>query len=117
MSASKIAPGRSEVTTNVGWQREAGKVGKIFADVVQLLGQRRRVRPQHDLVAAAPRQRERQRRAPGARSENRDPAHAATLREPKRFSVPASRRRMFWWCLTMISSGMKINPAIDDRRS
>ena len=97
---------------DVRGQREAGKVGEIFAGVVELLGQWHGVGPEDEVVASATSQGEGESGAPGARSEDADTAHAAAFFAPKRLSVPASRRRMLAWCLTMISSGMKRKPAM-----
>ena len=44
-----------------------------------------------------------ERGAPGAGADDSDLAHAlAPFLLPKRLSVPARRRRMFWWCLAMM---------------
>src|SRR5690348_3974212 len=91
---------------------EARQIRQVFAHVVELFGQRDGVRPEDQLVSAATRQRESQRCAPGSRAQNGDSAHAAAFFEPKRFSVPESRRLMLAWCFTMMSSGMKISPAM-----
>ncbi len=60
------------------------------------------VRPQRDLVAAAPRQTDGERGPPGAASHNGNAAHTTVVpgfaaRDlPKRYSVPLVSRPMFW---------------------
>ncbi len=97
---------------DVGRKSEAGKVGEVFAGVGELLGEGGGVRPEAELVAAAAGEGEGERGAPGTGSEDGDAAHASAFGVPKRFSVPLRRRRMFWWCLTMMRRGMKRKPTM-----
>src|ERR1700730_1139385 len=61
------------------------------------------MRPQPDLMRACAPEDNREAGAPCASTDDGDLAHSV-LRVPKRLSVPASRRRMFALCLTMIST-------------
>ena len=97
---------------DVGGEGEAGEIGKVFARVGELLGECGGVGPEAELVAAAAREGEGEGGAPGSGAEDGDAAHAAAFFLPKRLSVPARRRRMFSWCLTMMRRGMKRNPAM-----
>src|SRR6266851_10127641 len=97
---------------DVDGEGEAGEVVKVFACVGELLGECGGVGPEAELVPAAACEREGERGAPGSGAKDRDSAHAAAFFLPKRFSVPARRRRMFSWCLTMIRRGMKRKPAM-----
>jgi hypothetical protein len=75
------------------------------------------VSPERDLVAAAPGEAQGNGGAPGTASHDGNAAHAALAFEdlPKRYSVPLSRRRMFWWCLTITISGMRTMTASSQR--
>ena len=98
---------------DVGGEGEAGEVGEVLAGVGELIGERGGVAPEDEVVAAAACEGEGERGAPGSGSKDGDAAHADRLScLPKRLSVPASRRRMFGWCLTMMRRGMKRKPAI-----
>ena len=92
---------------DAGGEGEAGEIGEVFAEVVELLGERRGVGPEDDLVAAAAGERDGERGSPGAGAKDGDATQAGTFLAPKRLSVPERRRRMLAWCLTMTSSGMK----------
>src|ERR1700733_3494530 len=93
---------------DVGGGGESGGGGKIFAGV----GERGGVGPEAELMSAAACEGEGERGAPGSGAKDGDTAHATAFFLPKRLSVPARRRRMFSWCLTMMSSGMKRKPAM-----
>src|ERR1700704_1250594 len=97
---------------DVDGEGEAGKVVKIFSGVGELLGECGGVGPEAELVAAAACEGEGERSAPGSGAQDGDAAHAAAFFLPKRLSLPARRRRMFAWCLTMIRRGMKRKPAM-----
>ena len=97
---------------DVGGEGEAGEVGEVFAEVGELVGEGGGVGPEEDLVAAAAGEGDGERGAPRAGAEDGDAAHAGTRGErPKRLSVPARRRRMLAWCLTMTSRGMPTKAA------
>ena len=112
MSASEMARGQVGGDVDIGGEDEAGKVGEVLAGVGELLGECGGVGPEAELVAAAAREREGECGAPGSGAEDGDAAHAAAFFLPKRLSVPARRRRMLAWCLTMTSSEMKRKPAM-----
>ncbi len=79
----------------IGGQRKSGKELRIFAGAGDLPRQLVGVGPERDLVAAAAAEREREGGSPSAGTEYGDAAHVIFL-APKRDSVPAIRRRMFW---------------------
>ena len=97
---------------DVGGEGEAGEVAEILACVGELVGECGGVGPEAELVAAAAGEREGECGAPGSGAQDGDAAHAAAFFLPKRLSVPARRRRMFSWCLTMTRRGMKRKPAM-----
>src|SRR6185437_3876374 len=92
---------------NGAGQRKAGQKQHVFPGGGDLLSLFHAVRPESHLVAASPVQRKCDRGSPGAIAKHKDPAHAA-LGAPMRFSVPESNRRMFWWCLKMMSKATVI---------
>ena len=86
-------------------KREAGEKELVFAGIDDFLGELRTVGPERELVAAAAMEREGEGRSPGTGTQDDDAAHAGLFSPefaPRRDSVPASRRRMFWWCLAMM---------------
>ena len=78
------------------------KPANILLGASNLAGFFGRVRPQGDLVAAAAVEGECDGGSPCSGTKYGDSAHAFFF-APMRDSVPASRRRMFSWCLAMIS--------------
>ena len=61
------------------------------------------IRPERTSMRAFASEHDGERGSPGAGADDSDLAHRLRLSLlPNRFSVPASRRRMFWWCLAMM---------------
>src|ERR1700757_4174490 len=89
------------------WKRKARQELEVFPGVDDFFCGLGAVRPDCDRAAVA-RQGEGNGGPPGSRAEHRDPGcnrencHAV-LAAPKRCSLPASKRRMLGWCLTMMS--------------
>src|SRR5580658_3062048 len=97
---------RAAGNVDVLGQREAGEEQNVFLRGGNLAGFVGGVRPEGDLVSAAAIEGQSDGGSPGSCAEDGDAAHAVPLLgeedDPKRDSVPSSRRRMFWWCLAMM---------------
>src|SRR6185312_2424974 len=87
---------------NGAGERKARQKQHVFPGGGDLLRFFHAVRPERHLVAPAPVQRKRDGGSPGTIAKHDDAAHAA-LGAPMRLSVPESNRRMFWWCLEIMS--------------
>ena len=80
---------------NLGGEGKTGQKKRILAGIDDLLGGFGTMRPERDLVDAVAVQRESDGGSPRSGTKYDDAAHAVFF-APKRDSVPASKRRMFW---------------------
>jgi hypothetical protein len=85
----------SPVTVRSAGMGKPGRKRLVFAGVNDLLGKLGAVRPERDLVTAATVKGEGEGGSPSSGPQNNDATHADLL-TPRRDSVPARRRRMFW---------------------